>query len=113
MDAQLQAIKDAIEPPLDADGKLVPPDFTTAYPIAGTYVEANPQLYTDEPYVTLLSDSAEPEAKDEALKSLVKSVETLRLAEMPTQQWQVEAFILHHVAPQSIGGVYRAQIKNT
>jgi hypothetical protein len=42
---------------------------------------------------------------------LVKSVENYRETGQEAEQWKVEAWLLHHFAPQNIGGTYEAQVR--
>jgi hypothetical protein len=45
------------------------------------------------------------------LDVLVKSVENYRETGQEAEQWKVEAWLLHHFAPQNIGGTYEAQVR--
>lgn len=96
MDSQLQEIKDAVEP---ATGE---PDFDKARQLATTYVDANPDKYTEDIFADALS------TRD--IGPVVQAVETLRTAGMSNAQWQAEAWLLRYVPPQDIGGTYHPQL---
>lgn len=87
MDPDLVAIQTAVETG----------DLDTARTLSDTYVTANPSYFTDQANMTI----------DEC----VAGVDAFRAAAMDTNQWQMEAWLLHHFEPQDIGGTYQPVIR--
>lgn len=90
MDAQLEAIKAAVEA-----GEL-----DSARTLSDAYVDANPDLFTGW------------ESKDvEGETGLVANVDVYRAAGRDSDLWQTEAWLLHRYLPQNIGGAAVAQLR--
>lgn len=92
MNADLQAVKDAWDK--DSGGGR---DEDKARELADAYVEAH-------------SDEFEP-LRDLSLDECVKAVDVFRAAGMETDQWRIEAWLLHAYEPQNIGGTYEAKLR--
>lgn len=45
------------------------------------------------------------------IEQLVNAVDVFRAAGLENDQWRVEAWLLHHFEPQSIGGTYQATVR--
>lgn len=86
MNAQLQAIKDAVDAEV-GDGS----DFDGARRLSDQYVAEHPDEFTSE-------------ITEKTLPELVQAVDVLRSAGLEESQWRVEAWLLHHFEPQNIGG---------
>lgn len=87
MNSDLAAIQTAVEAE----------DFDTARTLADAYVASNPSDFTDEATMTI--------------EECVAAVDAFRAAAMDTNLWQMETWLLHHYAPQSIGGAYQPAIR--
>jgi hypothetical protein len=87
MNADLEAIKEAVEAE----------NFDSARTLSDAYVASNADLFTDEAAMSIAE--------------CVTAVDAFRAAGMDTNLWQMEAWLLHHFEPQSIGGTYQPQIR--
>lgn len=87
MQSELQEIKDAVEGG-DIDG---------ARNLSDSFVSANTDLF------------AEMATKN--VDELVVAIDVFRAAGMEDNQWQVEAWLLHHYEPQKIGGTTDATVR--
>lgn len=87
MHDDLQNIKDAVEAQ----------DFALARSLSDSFVTENDSLFTD--------------MKPKADFELVAAVDVFRSAGMEENQWQVEAWLLHHFEPQNIGGSAQAIVR--
>lgn len=90
MNDELQAIKDAMD-------KETGRDYAGAVALADAYVAAHPELFTgldqfDLPLLVELLSKRRNSGDDEGA-------------------WNVQAWILHRYAPQSIGGEYKAEVR--
>lgn len=81
----LEAIRDAWDK-TTGDGR----DEDGARKLADAYVAAQPDEFTELAGMTL--------------EQCVQAVEVFRNAQMADSQWRVETWLLHHFAPQNIGG---------
>ena len=87
MQSELQDIKDAVE-----SG-----DIENARSLSDAFVSANPDLFVD--------------MATKNVDELVTAIDVFRSAAMEENQWQVEAWLLHHYEPQKIGGVQDATVR--
>lgn len=87
MNSELEAIKTAVESE----------DFEGARTLADAYVVANPDDFADEAAMSI--------------EECVAAVDAFRTASMDTNWWQMETWLLHHFAPQDIGGQYQPAIR--
>ena len=87
MQSELQDIKDALE-----SGQI-----DEARSLSDAFVSENPDLFTD--------------MQTKNVEELVKAVDVFRETGMEDNQWQVEAWLLHHYEPQKIGGVQDATVR--
>ena len=87
MQDSLQAIKDQVEAG----------DVEAARTLADEYVSDNPSLFTD--------------MQTKNVEELVTAIDVFRAAAMEDNQWQVEAWLLHHYEPQNIGGPADATVR--
>lgn len=87
MNADLVAIKEAVEAG----------NFDGARTLADAYVAANAGDFTDEADLTI--------------EQCVAAVDVFRAAGVDTPLWEMETWLLHHYAPQDIGGTYQPQIR--
>ena len=87
MQDALQAIKDQVEAG----------EVETARELADTFVSENPSLFAD--------------MQTKNVEELVSAIDVFRAAAMEENQWQVEAWLLHHYEPQNIGGPADATVR--
>lgn len=104
MRTELKALKDAWEKRPAAgprsssdDGKKLARDDDKARKLADKFVSSNSALYKGWEALPL--------------EVLVKMVDKYRDDGDEDQQWQVEAWLLHHFEPQNIGGLAEAKIR--
>lgn len=90
MDAQLEAIKTAVEA-----GEL-----DTARTLSDEYVSANPDVFNGWEAKTVDGDTG-----------LVANCDVYRAAGRDEDLWQTETWLLHRFMPQNIGGAAVAQIR--
>lgn len=92
MNAELEAIADSWNKETgggrDEDGTRAACD---------AYVAAHPEQFTA--------------LQDMSIEQCVNAVSVFRQAGMDEEQWKVEVWLLHHFAPQNIGGPIEAQIR--
>jgi hypothetical protein len=89
---QLEAIKDAMDK-ATGDGR----DREKAVQLADKYVKAHPDLFAGLDKISL--------------PILVQLLSEHRNAGNEEEQWNVEAWLLHHYPPQKIGGEYHAEVR--
>ena len=87
MQSELQEIKDAVESG-DVEG---------ARNLSDAFVSENPSLFAD--------------MQTKNVEELVSAIDVFRAAAMEENQWQVEAWLLHHYEPQNIGGPADATVR--
>lgn len=87
MQTELQDIKDAVE-----SGNV-----EHARSLADTFVSENPSLFAD--------------MQTKNIEELVSAIDVFRAAAMEENQWQVEAWLLHHYEPRNIGGPADATVR--
>ena len=92
MNAELEAIKDAWD---KNTGNGRDEDGTRA--MCDAYVEAHPDQFTA--------------LREMTIEECVNAVSVFRQAGMAEEQWKVEVWLLHHFAPQQIGGPMQAQVR--
>lgn len=92
MNPELAAIKDAMDKDT-GDGR----DAELARTLADAYVAAHPEEFT------VLANTN--------IELCVASVDMFRNNGAEDDQWRVEAWLLHHFEPQTIGGPVVAQIR--
>lgn len=92
MEAELEAIRDAWSKDT-GDGR----DDEGARQLADAYVAAHPELYGGW--------------DEKPLEDLVDALGIFRQAQMETEQWRVETYLLHRFASQDIGGPVTARIR--
>lgn len=92
MDKALEAIKNAMDKAV-GDGR----DDPEARRLADMYVEAYPEKFT--------------QMRNLSVHELVQSVEVFRNANMADSWWAVEAWLLHHFEPLSVGGAFQPTVR--
>lgn len=81
----------------DIKARIEEGDLESARTLADEFVTANPALFTD--------------MATKPVDELVNAVDKFREAGFEENQWQVEAWLLHHFEPQNIGGSASATVR--
>ncbi|OBF77104.1 hypothetical protein [Mycolicibacterium fortuitum] len=92
MTPELEAIRDAMDK-ASGDGR----DQTEAVALADAYVAAHPDEFA---YLATMS-----------IESCVAFIDVFRAQGDEDSQWRVEAWLLHHFEPQTIGGTVEAKVR--